>query len=277
MLPSQGTAPECNAWRDFGVSCKKTSGGGNQQGRRRRRKPESLRTGLAAEQVGDARQFREKTVDEELPVPPERVQQLTAEEIGNVLRVDKMCSAPATATTVARSVRDGETRLPELEKDSTTTDSDTAVSSGEAGPSWPKASSVNSQRVLMELGLHGPEQVEIVRPLQQTLSAGKARPPGIAKQSATTEPEFAERSGEVGPSWSRTDGMNNAAARVIPRVQAKTGVCSTQWSWPRWTASRLTNLPFRSGFLRGCVTRSADNICSVTSSCGVLEHRRLCL
>ena len=27
-------------------------------------------------------------------------------------------------------------------------------------------------------------------------------------------------------------------------------------------------LLYRSGFLRGCVTRSAENICSVTSSCG---------
>ena len=32
-------------------------------------------------------------------------------------------------------------------------------------------------------------------------------------------------------------------------------------------------MSFRSGSLRGCVTRSAENICSVTSSCGSLDAR----
>ena len=63
----QGTAPECNARRDFGVSCKKTCGGGNQKGRRRRLKPESLRTGWMASQ---------STL-----FPRERVRQLAAEQI----------------------------------------------------------------------------------------------------------------------------------------------------------------------------------------------------
>ena len=44
---------------------------------------------------------------------------------------------------------------------------------------------------------------------QTTKSAGEARPPGIAKQSATTGPELME---SCGPSRSRACGMNCAAA-----------------------------------------------------------------
>ena len=44
-------------------------------------------------------------------------------------------------------------------------------------------------------------------------SAGKARPPRLAKQSATTEPELAESSDEAGPFWSKAN-VNSAAATV---------------------------------------------------------------
>ena len=68
--------------------------------------------------------------------------------------------------------------------------------------------------VLVKLGLLGPEQTDdtaadvtaVARP------AGEAGPPGIVKQSATTEPELAESSDGVGSSWSRAKGMNSAAA-----------------------------------------------------------------
>ena len=93
--------------------------------------------------------------------------------------------------TVAESVGDGEARPPEFEKHSTTTESNVAVSSGEAGPSWPKASGRNRAA---------------------TASAGKARPPGIAKQSATTKPELVKASDEAGSPWSSTGVTNCAVA-----------------------------------------------------------------
>ena len=110
------------------------------------------------------RNFLEETV------PRERVQQLTAEHIGNVLRDDVKYRATATSTTVAKPVGDGDARLPGIAQNSattavpvvvptvamsvgegetrppkiansTTTESKVAVSSGGAGPSWPRAKS----------------------------------------------------------------------------------------------------------------------------------------
>ena len=46
--------------------------------------------------------------------------------------------------------------------------------------------------------------------------------------------------------------------------------CSVTVSLPR-----QTRMSFRNGYLRGCVTRSAENICSVTSSCGDWMHAEL--
>ena len=46
-------------------------------------------------------------------------------------------------------------------------------------------------------------------------SAGEARPPGIAKQSATTEPELAESADDAGPSWSRANGNSAAATAAV--------------------------------------------------------------
>ena len=57
------------------------------------------------------------------------------------------------------------------------------ASSGEAGPSWPGAYDMDS--------------------------------PGIAKQSATTEPELMESCGGAGPSWSRANGDSAADAAPV--------------------------------------------------------------
>ena len=83
-------------------------------------------------------------------------------------------AVPVVVPTVAEPVGDGKARPPEFQKHSTTTESNVAVSSGEAGPSWPRAKSTPSARV-----------TAAARP------AGEARPPGIAKQSATTDSEIA--------------------------------------------------------------------------------------
>ena len=126
-----------------------------------------------AEQIGDAPQLWEETVDEELPVPRERVQQGTAEQIGDGPQLlarppgiaeqpenaaeavdttkgaksvclarprdDVKYSATATGTTVAKPV--GEARpFGVMQRD--TTEPDIPVSSGEA-----------------MLGLLGPERV----------------------------------------------------------------------------------------------------------------------
>ena len=73
-----------------------------------------------AEQFRDGHQLLEETVQAVTLVRCERVQQLTAEQIGKVPRDDAKCSATATGATVAKPVGDGETRLPEFAKDSAT-------------------------------------------------------------------------------------------------------------------------------------------------------------
>ena len=63
----------------------------------------------------------------------------------------------------------------------------------------------------MELGLLGPEQVaRPVPPLQK--SVGEVRPPRIAKYMVTAKSELAESSDEVGPSWSKANGIAAASA-----------------------------------------------------------------
>ena len=64
---------------------------------------------------------------------------------------------------------------------SATAESFIAVSSAEAGPSGPRAKSWNSACITAVAML-----------------AGEARPPGIAKQGATTKPELVESSGGAG-------------------------------------------------------------------------------
>ena len=81
------------------------------------------------------------------------MQQLTAEQIGNVPRDDVKNSATATCTTVAKLVGDGEARLP----------------SGEDGSSWPGADDTNPR---------------VDATVAKTV--GEARPPGIAEHSVTT-------------------------------------------------------------------------------------------
>ena len=51
-------------------------------------------------------------------------------------------------------------------------------------------------------------------------SAADARPPEIAKQSATTKPELAESSGEAGSLWSRAGGTTNTAAVAAVAMSA---------------------------------------------------------
>ena len=75
------TARECNAWRDFGVSCSETCGGWHQKAKRRRRKP--FRTGGRRLRNGDVLQPLEETVEAGTLVPRAKVRQLTAEHIGS--------------------------------------------------------------------------------------------------------------------------------------------------------------------------------------------------
>ena len=72
------------------------------------------------------------------------------------------------------------------------------MSSAVAGPSWPGAMSWNSAGSAAGVVL-----------------AGKARPPGIAKQSAMMKPELAETSGEAFLLRSRVDDTNSVASTAV--------------------------------------------------------------
>ena len=51
-------------------------------------------------------------------------------------------------------------------------------------------------------------------------SAGEDRPPGLAKYSATSEPELAKfvlKLSPLGSSWARANGKNNAGATAVVR------------------------------------------------------------
>ena len=74
------------------------------------------------------------------------------------------------------------------------TERELAKSSGGAGPSWSRA---NGSAVA------------------DVKSAGKARPPGTARQCATIEPELAESYDEAGPSWSGAYGNSAADAAAV--------------------------------------------------------------
>ena len=94
-----------------------------------------------------------------------------------------------------------EARPPGIEKQSATAGSDIAVSLGEAGPSRPRANGRNAV------------DAAVAR------LADEARPPGIEKQSATTGSDIAvklgllcESSGGAGPSWSKANDVDTAAA-----------------------------------------------------------------
>ena len=68
----------------------------------------------------------------------------------------------------------------------------------------------------MKLGVLGPEQMATVPPATAAVkSVGEARPPGVAKQSATTEPELVGSCGGAGPSWSRAYGNSAADAAAV--------------------------------------------------------------
>ena len=78
----------------------------------------------------------------------------------------------AVDTAVARLADDA--RPPRTAEHSATTNSDIAVSAGEAGPSWSRASGMNSAAATAAVK-----------------SAGEARPPRIAKYGAKKESELA--------------------------------------------------------------------------------------
>ena len=62
------------------------------------------------------------------------------------------------------------------------------------------------------MGESGPHDVDSTAVTAAVKSAGEARHPEMAKQSATTKPELAESSGEAGSHWSRSGGQTNTAA-----------------------------------------------------------------
>ena len=140
-----GTGPEFNAWRLWLFL---------QEDVRWREPPEgeeeAPETGVVADEVEGV------SVEAETLVPRERVRQLTAEQVGNVPRVDVKYSASITGTTVARSVGVGETRPPEFAKDSATTPALTVVAT-----------------------------------VARSCGDGETRPPEFAKDSATTESNVA--------------------------------------------------------------------------------------
>ena len=117
-----------------------------------------------------------------------------------------------------------------------TTDSEIALSSVEAGPSRPRANGRNRAAATAAVK-----------------SAGKARPHGIAKQSATTKLELAKTSGEAGSPWSRAGGTTGTAegaadaksvAKAQPHEIAKLGVYFRAWTGVN---ARLWKARVRSG------------------------------
>ena len=92
-------------------------------------------------------------------------------------RANDVDSAAAATTAIKPA---GESRLPEVAKHSATTKPELAESSSGAGPSWTKASGMNSAAA-----------TAAIKPV------GEARPPGIVKQRATTKPELAKSSGRI--------------------------------------------------------------------------------
>ena len=81
------------------------------------------------------------------------------------------------------------------------TESVIAVSSGEAGPSWPRAESTPS-------GVGTPV----------TMPADEAPPPAIAKQSTTTESDIVVSSGEAGLSWPRAKSTPSAVDATVTKA-----------------------------------------------------------
>ena len=118
-------------------------------------------------------------------VPRERVQQRSAEKIGD----------REETVEVAKSCLD--TRPVGIAKQRAATESDVAVSVGDAGLSWPREKWTPSASAAAAIKL-----------------VGEARPLGITKRGAVTEREVAESSSGVGPSWSRAHGSAAAVADV---------------------------------------------------------------
>ena len=127
----------------------------------------------------------------------------------------------AVVPTVARSFADGETRPPEFEKHSTTTESNVAVSSDGAALSWPRAKSTTSARGhssrkacwRSSASLNFQSRAPRQNPISW-VSSDEARLPGIVKQGATTGSGIAVTSGEAGPSWPTANGRDGVAAAV---------------------------------------------------------------
>ena len=122
----------------------------------------------------------------------EQAQQLTAEQIGDVLQIREETvevvnttlagsARPGEKDTVnavvtAGAVRAGEAWHPGIAKHSTTAKPELAETSGEAVPFWSRANGMNS-----------------AAPTAVAMSAGGARPPRFVKYSvtSTSEPELA--------------------------------------------------------------------------------------
>ena len=207
-------------------------------------------------------------------------------------------STPSAGVTAAARLAGG-AWPPGVGKQSATTESDIAKSSDEAGPSWPKARARDGVAATAAVKLFGEarppgiakhsavserelaEGSDGVGPswsrasgdsaaaAADVKSVGNAQRHGIAKMSATTEPESAESSDEVGPSGSRENGMNNAAAMVTeaPETASQDRRLQQTVELSFVDCVEVEKLPFRSGFLGGCVTKSAEYICSVASCC----------
>ena len=219
-------------------------------------------------------------------VPRERVQQLTAEQIGNVPRGDAKYSATATRTTVAKlgggettpefpkdsattanpvvvssvaeSVGDGKVRPPEFAKHNTTTESKVAERSGGAGPTWPRAKSTPSAGVTAAARTAGEARPPGIAKQSASLdsdiagSSDEARPPGIEKQGATTDSDIAVSSDEAGPSRPKANGRNSrrySSCKVgwgkLGLLESKSGVARQSLnsqrvgpSWPKANSNR---------------------------------------
>ena len=164
-------------------------------------------------------------------------------------------STPSAGVTAAARLAGG-ARPPGIAKQSATTESGIAGSSDEARPPGIEKHSAVTERELAE-GSDGVGPLWSRASRDSAAAAADVKSAGKARdcKSATTEPEFAEICDEVGPSWSKANGMDNAAARIIEAPETA-------------RQDQHTVELARNGFLRGCVTRSAENIWSVSSSCG---------
>ena len=193
---------------------------------------------LTAEQVGDAPQFQEETVDEELRVaatagakpvvqarPPGFVKYNATTE--SVLGVSPAKLDLLGPEQVARSVPPLSQSLDLMKELPPGIAKNSATSKGDAGSFWSRdggatsaaaaAGDVRSVAEARPLGIVEQSATTAAEAADTTgaKSVGEARPPEFAKQSATTEPELMESYDETGPSWSRANGDRAAATAAV--------------------------------------------------------------